>query len=976
MASRPPASRSRTPAAASRPRIDWDSIRQQLRDFVGHYQDANFERGQAQAYWNALFRCYGIGEDLLAKAFEHRLKLGKKNNYVDAFIPGKLIVEHKGSHVDLGKAVEQLQGYYGLLPPSEQPRYAVLCNFQRIRLYDFSNLLKPVVTECAVQELPDNAELFKFLLPDQDETGFLEQPSVDDKASRAIADLHDVLRQDGYGDRDLEVFLTRLIFCFFGDDTGIFGENGQLHRLLLGSQPDGSDLGPLLGKLFDVLNTPHVKRSKNLRPDLAAFAYINGQLFADRHGLPDFNAQQRDVILDCSSFNWGSISPAIFGSMFQAVLEAGRDEQTSRTAARRELGAHYTSERNILRAIEPLFLTRLRADLDKAGRNKAALQALHDRLADLRLLDPACGCGNFLVVAFQQLRLLEIEIVHRLYGDIRKSRGLLDMGDLLRVRVHQFYGIEIDPSAAHIARVALWITDHQMNLVAAQRLGQARPSVPLTDSATIAQGNALQLDWAGVLPPGECSYVVGNPPFLGKSSQNAAQSAELAAVCAAMPDMANAGVLDYVAGWYVKAAQYIQAAPAVRVAFVSTNSITQGEQVAVLWQPLLEQGVRLHFAHRTFQWSNDAAGVAAVHCVIIGFGLGDVDQKTLFDYGDDIKGEPLAVAAKNINPYLVDAPDLLIDKRRKPLCADVPEIAFGNMPNDGGNLLLSPEEAQAIRSSDPVAAKYIRRFLGADEFINNLSRYCLWLKDSTAADRKASPEIQRRIKAVEAMRRASNRAATRKLADTPYLFGEIRQAGKPYVVIPLHSSENRDFVPIGYFDASVICGNANSMLPDASLYHFGLLCSTMHNAWTRAVCGRLESRYRYSNTIVYNNFVWPEAPTDKQKKAIETAAQAVLDARTAEERRCAAAGQACSLATLYEPGNLPADLLKAHQKLDRAVDAAYGYQGGKDDASRVAFLFQRYQALTAVSGEPPAPSDASPDPAPNPKAKRQPRAAA
>ena len=943
-----------TPSAA--PTVDWPTIRQQLRAFVEHYQHANYERGQAQAYWNALFRCYNVGEPTLAKAFEHRLKLNKKNNYIDAFIPGKLIVEHKGSHVDLSSAIEQLQGYYSLLPPSEQPRYAVLCNFQKIRLYDFSNLLKPVITECAIHELPEKAELFKFLLPDETETGFLEQPSVDVKASQAIAELHKVLDGDGYQGRDLEVFLTRLIFCFFGDDTGIFGENAQLHRLLAATQPDGSDLGTVLGKLFEVLNTPAHSRSKNLRPQLAAFAYINGQLFADQHRMPDFNAQQREVILACSSLNWGSISPAIFGSMFQAVLEAGREQGTKRTEARRELGAHYTSERHILRAIEPLFLTQLRDDLHRAGQNKTALKDLHQRLANLHLLDPACGCGNFLVVAFQQLRLLEIEIAYRLHGDAAKSRGLLHMSDVLRVRVHQFYGIEIDPSAAHIARVALWITDHQMNVVAAQRLGQTRPSVPLIDSATIVQGNALTTDWASVLPPTQCSYIVGNPPFVGKSSQKPAQGAELAAVCATMPNMNNAGVLDYVAGWYIKATQYIQAAPAVRVAFVSTNSITQGEQVAVLWQPLLAQGVRIHFAHRTFKWSNDATGVAAVHCVIVGFGLGDVNQKTLFNYSDDIKGEPLEVAANNINPYLVDAPNLLIDKRRKPLCADAPEIAFGNMPNDGGNLLLSQAEADEIRARDAIAAKYIRRFLGADEFINNLPRYCLWLKDSTAADRKASPEIQRRMEAVKAMREASNRAATQKLAATPYLFGEIRQTSKRYLLIPSVSSEKRDFVPIGYLDAKIICSNANMMLPDASLYDFGILCSTMHNAWMRAVCGRLESRYRYSNTIVYNNFAWPQNPSAKQHQAIETAAQAILDARAAEEQRCADAEQPCSLATLYAPGNMPADLLKAHQRLDKAVDAAYGYKSGKDDASRVAFLFQRYNTLTSplpLATEPP-----------------------
>ena len=924
-------------------RVDWDTIRARLREFVSHYASASYERGQAQAYWSALLRCYDVGEQVLSQAFEHRLKLGKKNNYVDAFIPGKLIVEHKGSHVDLGSAVEQLQGYYSLLPPSEQPRYAVLCNFQTLRLYDFSNLARTVVHECALHELPEKAELFKFLLPGEDSAGFLEQPGVDTTAARAVADLHAALAADGYGGRDLEVLLTRLIFCFFGDDTGIFGENVQFHRLLSATAEDGSDLGPTLAKLFEVLDTAHERRSAKLPQRFADFAYINGQLFAGHCRLPDFDAAQRAVILKCSALNWGSISPAIFGSMFQAVLESGRlDARQKLAAARRELGAHYTSERNILRAIGPLFLDELQAELAAAKTSKPRLQALHDRLAGLRLLDPACGCGNFLVVAFQQLRLLEIELVHRLHGDATKSRGLLDMRDLLRVQVDQFYGIEIDAAAAHIARVALWITDHQMNLVASQRLGQARPSVPLTHSATIVEGNALREDWAKALPPEQCSFVVGNPPFVGRQHQTEEQKADLTAVCCGLQ---GGGVLDYVAAWYVKAARYIQAAPAVRAAFVSTNSITQGEQVGVLWGWMLAQGIKIQFAHRTFQWSNDAKGVAAVHCVIVGLGAQDRASKRLFDY-PDIKAEPTEITASQINPYLVDAPEVFLDKRRKPLCEGVPEMVFGNMPNDGGNLLLSPEEADALRTCDPVAAKYLRRFLGADEFINDLPRYCLWLKDSTAADRKASPEIRRRADAVRATRAASNREATKKLADTPHLFGEIRHTDKPYVVVPLHSSENRQFVPIGYFDADVICGNANSMLPDASLYDFGLLCSTMHNAWMRAVCGRLESRYRYSNTIVYNNFVWPEPPTDKQRQAIGTAAQGVLDARAAEAKRCAAAGQGCSLADLYDPLTMPPELRKAHQKLDKAVDAAYGYKGRHDDAERVAFLFERYQALT------------------------------
>jgi hypothetical protein len=914
---------------------DWAAIRQRLRDFVVEYRQATYERGQAQPYWNAFLRCYGVTERVLSKAFEHRLKLGKKNNYIDAFIPGKLIVEHKGSHVDLGSAVEQLQGYYGLLPPSEQPRFAVLCNFQHLRLYDFTNLARTVVHECAIEELPEKAELFKFLLPDEDSVGFLEQPGVDIKAARAVADLHAALAADGYGGRDLEVVLTRLIFCFFGDDTGIFGENVQFHRLLGDTAEDGSDLGPTLNKLFEVLDTPVASRSSKLHARFADFAYINGQLFAESCRLPDFDAAQRAVILQCSSLNWGSISPAIFGSMFQAVLETGRDDAKKLAAARRELGAHYTSERNILRALGPLFLDQLKAELESAKNNKAKLQALHAQLAAIHLLDPACGCGNFLVVAFQQLRLLEIEIVYRLYGDARKSRGLLDMRDLLRVQVDQFYGIEIDRSATHIARVALWITDHQMNLVAAQRLGQARPSVPLVNSATIIEGNALRLDWASVLPPAQCSYVVGNPPFVGAKFLNDNQRNDVAM---AFGDLKNAGLLDLVAAWYVKAARYIQAAPAVRVAFVSTNSITQGEQVGVLWSWMLAQGMNIHFAHRTFQWSNDAKGVAAVHCVIIGFGAQDQADKLIYEYSD-IKGEPVSTSAINISPYLVDASNVIIGARRTPVC-DIPEIVNGSIPADGGNLILSPAERSDLIANEPAVRPWIRKYLGAEGFINNEMRYCLWLVGCNPEILRVMPEVMRRVKAVRLMREKSDKEATRRKGATPTLFTENRQplSGK-YLAIPRTSSERRIYLPIGYLDSKVIAANDLQIIPGAEMFHFGVLSSVMHKAWTCITSGRLKSDIRYSVKLTYNTFPWPDAK-DKNKAAIEVAAQAVLDARSAHQRS--------SLADLYDPLTMPPELIKAHHKLDKAVDAAYGYSGKHDDAMRVAFLFGLYQQIVGA----------------------------
>ena len=662
---------------------------------------------------------------------------------------------------------------------------------------------------------------------------------------------------------------------------------------------------------------------------------INGQLFAGHCRLPDFDAAQRAVILKCSALNWGSISPAIFGSMFQAVLESGRlDARQKLAAARRELGAHYTSERNILRAIGPLFLDELQAELAAAKTSKPRLQALHDRLAGLRLLDPACGCGNFLVVAFQQLRLLEIELVHRLHGDATKSRGLLDMRDLLRVQVDQFYGIEIDAAAAHIARVALWITDHQMNLVASQRLGQARPSVPLTHSATIVEGNALRVDWATVLPPSKCSHVVGNPPFVGAKFLTDAQRDDVAL---AFGDIKNAGLLDLVAAWYVKAARYMQAAPAVRTAFVSTNSITQGEQVGVLWGWMLAQGIKIQFAHRTFQWSNDAKGVAAVHCVIVGFGMQDRTDKRLLDY-PDIKGDPVEHRASNINPYLVDAPDVVLPRRSTPLCP-VPEVGIGNKPIDGGHYLFTTEERDEFLRIEPAAAQFFRRWIGADEFLNGYERWCLWLGQANPAELRALPESRKRIQAVRDTRLASKSAPTRKLAETPTRFHVENIPDAAYMVLPKVSSERRMFIPFGFEQPSTFSSDLVFVLPKASLWHLGVLSSTMHNAWVRYTCGRLESRYRYSASIVYNNFPWPvETLEARLRQAVADAAQGVLDAR--------AQFPGSSLADLYDPLTMPPELRKAHQKLDKAVDAAYGYKGRADDAERVAFLFERYQALS------------------------------
>lgn len=919
--------------------ITTNELRKRLSAFAHIWQSTTSERADEKLFTAQFLACF----DVLPHQYRREFAVTRQDGttgYMDGFIPGKVIIEGKSLGKDLIRARKQAEEYRWACPAHQQPQFVLLHDFDRFALFD---LVQDKQHDCTLKELPRKAEWFRFLLDDAAPV-ITEETEADRRAAEQMAVLHDALLRSNFAGRDLEVFLTRLLFCLFADDTAIFGDNGRFRRLVEVTRADGKDLGALLAELFEVLNTPPNERSTLLDESLAAFTYINGRLFAERTRIPAFDSTLRTLLLGCVTLDWSQISPAIFGSMFQGVLEHHLPDH-SRTASRRELGAHYTSERNILRAINPLFMDKLRAELQAAGTSRVKLQALYDKLPTLRIFDPACGCGNFLVISYRELRRLEMELIARLFSKGGQTMGLLDISTLSRVSVEQMYGIELDESAAHIAQVAMWITDHQMNLEAASRFGSTRPSVPLVQSPHIRQGNALRVDWAEVLAPQACSFIVGNPPFVGYSNQSREQKADLELVYAGA---SGAGVLDYVAAWYVKAAHYMQASPKVQTAFVSTNSLCQGEQVAALWSMLLPMGAHIHFAHRTFKWSNEGRGVAAVHCIIMGFALfPPAGAARVFDYTEDIAGDGVESTAGRLNPYLVDAPTVLLEKRRKPIQTGVPEMIKGSQPTDGGNLLLSEEEAEQIRATDATAARFIRPFLGAEEFINNTPRYCLWLLDATSADKAGSPELKKRLAAVRAMRSQSTKKITQNLAQTPHVFGEIRQPSTRFLLIPRHSSENREFIPIGYFEPDLICGDANSMVPDATLYQFGMLSSTMHNAWMRTVCGRIKSDYRYSNTIVYNNYPWPEGVSEQRRLAVEKAAQKVLDARELEFSRCADAGQHASLALLYNPNTMPAELVKAHADLDRAIDAAYEYRGGKNDAARVAFLFGLYQVLAA-----------------------------
>ncbi|CAN1542126.1 hypothetical protein MCEMAEM4_01820 [Burkholderiaceae bacterium] len=912
--------------------LNWNEIKSRALLFSKTWADATNEDSEAKPFWIAFFEIFGITDKRVATFELNVKKLGGAQGFVDLFWPGVLLVEHKSRGKNLDDAVDQAVGYLHNLPERDLPQLVVVCDFARFRV---RILATGETVEFELQHLHKHVKLFGLLAGYKVQDIRAEDP-VNIKAALALGRLHDALKASGYEGHALEVLLVRLLFCLFADDTGIF-QPAQSFRDFVEERtaPDGSDLGPRLGQLFQVLNTHEASRNKHIDEQLAKFAYINGKLFEETLPMADFSTAMREALLDACALDWSAISPAIFGSLFQSIM----DEK-----ARRNLGAHYTSEANILKLIKPLFLDELHAEFERVKGNRNKLFEFHKKLRQLTFFDPACGCGNFLVISYRELRELELKVL-RADHELSAHKGQLtvDVHALIGVNVDQFFGIEIEEFPAQIAQVALWLVDHQMNLRVSVEFGLYFARIPLKSTPHIQHGNALRVDWNDVLPAQRCSYVLGNPPFVGAKFMDDAQREDTRLV---FETIDNAGLLDFVAAWYVKAARYINYAPSCRSAFVSTNSITQGEQVGVLWGWMLSQGIRIQFAHRTFSWSNEARGKAAVHCVILGFGLQDLSNKTIYEY-EDIKGTPLAVPAKNINPYLVDAPDVVLPRRNNPIC-DVPEIGIGNKPIDGGNYLFTTEERDTFIALEPQSEKWFRRWLGADEFLNGYERWCLWLGDCSPSEIRAMPEAMKRVQAVKKSRLSSKSPPTQKLAETPTRFHVEFMPARPYMVIPEVSSERRKYIPLGYLEPATLASNKLRLLPNASLAEYGVLQSAMHMAWTRSVSGRLKSDFQYSISIVFNNYPWPgfagEPLSDKHRTAIEQAAQCVLDAR--------AQFASSSLADLYDPLTMPPALLKAHQKLDTAVDAAYQPSGGKktyaSDAERVAFLFELYQRITSL----------------------------
>jgi hypothetical protein len=905
--------------------LPWTEIRDKAIAFSREWADAESERAEAQSFWNEFFAVFGVPRRRVASFEEPVKKLGARRGRIDAFWKGQLVVEHKSRGQDLDRAFVQALDYFPGIPDRDLPKYVLVSDFARFRLFDLDS---GTDLEFALKDLHKHIKRFGFIAGYAPQE-IKPQDPVNIKAAEQMGKLHDQLKASGYTGHDLEVLLVRLVFCLFADDTGIFNKQAFRDWIESRTAEDGSDLGQNLALLFQVLNTDIALRQKNLDEQLAGFAYINGKLFAETLQVASFDRKMRSTLLDCCALNWGSVSPAIFGALFQSIM----DEK-----ARRNLGAHYTSEENILKLIKPLFLDELWEEFNKVKNNKNRLFEFHRKLRSLVFLDPACGCGNFLVITYRELRLLELEVLRAVHSG--PGSRFLNIHQELTLDVDQFYGIEIEDFAAQIAQVALWLIDHQMNLKVSEEFGMYFARIPLTSTPHIVHANALSTDWNDVVPSSRTPYVLGNPPFVGSKLLSEQQRADALSV---FEGIESPGLLDFVAAWYVKAARFCKSAgnqdAAIRCAFVSTNSITQGEQVVLLWSWLLAQGIHIHYAHRTFQWSNDAKGVAAVHCVIIGFGLTDPKRKILYVY-EDIKGTPHPVEATNISPYLIDGPDILASGRGAPIC-QVPQVVNGSIPADGGNLILSKEEREQLIISDPLAKHFIRRYLGAEDFIHDIERYCLWLPDCSPEQLRQMPHVVERVRAVKEMREQSTKSATRMKASTPTLFTENRQpASGEYLAIPRTSSENRKYIPLGFLSHTSIAANDLQIVPNARLYEFGILSSTMHMAWTRVTSGRLESRIRYSVKYTYNTFPWPQLPSAKLAESIEAAAKHVLDVRQKFK--------GSSLATLYDAVAMPPELTRAHYALDRAVDMAYGFGATRAEPERIAFLFQRYESLTSM----------------------------
>ena len=912
-------------------RLSWNEVRAGAAAFAEDWEAAAYEKGETQSFYNAFFDVFGVRRRSVARYEAHVAKLGDRSGFIDLFWPGVLIVEQKSAGRDLKAAYEQAGEYFDALPEHERPRYILVSDFQTFELHDLGEREK---VSFALKDLPHHVEVFGFILGVQRRT-FRDQDPVNIKAAELMGRLHDELFESGYRGHDLEHFLVRLVFCLFADDTGIFERNVFLTFIDSRTAVDGSDAGARLIELFQVLDTPEGDRHSTRDEDLLRFPFVNGSLFEGPLRIPAFNTAMRRTLLDACNFDWSSISPAIFGALFQSVMDP---------AARRTQGAHYTTEKNILKVIEPLFMDDLRAEFGRmrARRDRgrlAVLRKFQAKLGSMTFFDPACGCGNFLIIAYRELRLLEIEVIREIRDATATTKqAMLDTAWQSVVDVDQFYGIEIGEFPARIAETAMWMMDHIMNNRLSLEFGQTFVRIPLVKSPHIVHGDALETEWSEVLPPEQCWFLFGNPPFGGFVMRDSGKQSQAKAVMAKLG--AGGSRLDYVAAWFLKAGAYFKGHPA-RIAFVATNSITQGEQVAQLWPALFERyDLEITMGHRTFPWGSDARGKAHVHVVIVG--LSDrktaPSRKQLFLY-DDPTGEPGEIEPSHISPYLLDAGGLadwrLVIERKRSSASGLPKIGVGTKPVDGGHYILDRVGRDALLEREPGAARLLRPFVGGREYINGLERWLLCVSGTSPPVLRSLPCVMERIRAVKAFRTNVGGKLAQSLANDPTAFHVTVLPTKEFLVIPEVSSERREYVPIGYLKPPTIPSNQLLVVENATISLFALLISSMHMAWMRHVGGRLKSDYRYSSGLVYNTFPMPREGADLSR--LEPLAQAVLDAR--------AAHPGATLADLYEPDLMPPNLRRAHQALDRAVDRLYRRGGFASERERVEHLFALYEKM-------------------------------
>lgn len=916
-----------------------------VKKFVEYWKGKGDEKQETARFWlEMLSDVLGIKDATKFIEFEKPVFIDKTQKYIDAYIPStKVLIEQKSAHVKLNSNAVQSDGelltpfgqafrYNTYLPYNEKVRWIIVSNFKEILIYDMNKPNKEP-EQILLKNLAKEYYRLQFLA-DEGNEHIQKEMEVSLKAGNLVGKLYDALIKQYKNPNSkeslhsLNVLCVRLVFCLYAEDAGIFGKHGLFHDYLKQFKPN--DVRKALIELFKILDTKEKDRDPYDDTMLSEFPYVNGGLFKyENIEIPNFNEETLDILLNKASagFDWSQISPTIFGALFESTLNP---------ETRRSGGMHFTSIENIHKVIDPLFLDELREEYSEIKQTKSIktrnqkFDDFQDKLKDITFFDPACGSGNFLTETYLSLRRLENELLAE-----KQQNGQISFDtEIIKVSIGQFYGIEINDFAVTVAKTSLWIAESQMMKETEEIVNANLDFLPLKSYANIVEGNALRMDWESVVPKEKLDYIMGNPPFVGYSLQSKEQKADILSVYVDEKGKPykTAGKIDYVAGWYFKAAELISNQK-IKCAFVSTNSITQGEQVAGIWKPLMDRfRIHIDFAHRTFRWDSESTQKAHVHCVIVGFSVAEnTADKHLYDNG-------IEKAVKNINAYLVEAPDVFIESRSKSIC-DVPPMIYGNKPTDGGHLFLTVEEREIAISKDPHIERYIKQIYGATEYINNKKRYCLWLVGANPNELRKSSFIMNRVEQVRKFRTESTKEATQRSAEAPTLFQEIRHPSTEYVIIPRHSSENRKYIPFGFVTPEIIVNDAVQIIPEATLYHFGILMSNVHMAWTRTVCGRIKSDYRYSKDIVYNNFPWCE-PTPEQKAKIEQTAQAILDAR--------AKYPDCSLADLYDELTMPPELRKAHQSNDRAVMEAYGFAKDMTESEIVAELFKMYEKLVKI----------------------------